>query len=214
MSKGHSEDTAAADNRQQLLDALGTLAEEVRVLREAVDELREEVRYGVRNLLDPDTSAGQPRRITSMPADPVAPDFADRVNRFRPEDLPPDSGGDSNGHTVLVDGEQFDAAIERLGPDVADALSRGETVPIEASRLADAMEDVEQLVYCCEQPKLQWYGDPDRPGISCANCGFPVAHEADILCWRGGDETAECSSDERMRQEHATPQRSSQRELF
>ena len=208
MGKGHRETANAEDNGQELLDALGKLVDEVHVLREAVDELREEVQYGVRNLLDPEGTMDRPRRITSMPSDPAAPDFAARVNTYHPEDLPAESDTENISCSILIDGQQFAAAVERLGPEVADALACGETVPIEAGRLAEAMNGVEQFVYCCPQPNLEWYGDPDHPGIACANCGFPVAHEGDILCWREPGEEAKPPPEEQ------NPRDSKQREMF
>lgn len=95
---------------------------------------------------------------------------------------------------VQVDAEQFGEAIRRLGKDVEQRLSQGETVHVGAEALAEAMEGVEELIYCCAQPKLVWYGDPERPGIACENCGFPVAHEGDILCWHKPEEDSPSSA--------------------
>ncbi len=83
---------------------------------------------------------------------------------------------------LQVDAEQFEKAVQRLGDDVLERLSKREIVHVEAKALAGAMEDVEEVVYCCSQPKLTWYGAPDRPGIACENCGFPVAQEGNIVC--------------------------------
>lgn len=168
------------DSDEDIAGAIRDLAEEVRVLRQAVDELREEVQYGVRNLV------GQP-----VPPRTPAPTPA----------------------TVQVDAEQFGKAIQRLGDGVPERLSRRETVHVEAETLAEAMEGVEELVYCCAQPKLVWYGDPDRPGIACENCGFPVAHEGDILCWHKPEEDSPSSAlAEPPAKKHPTS--SPQRELF
>jgi len=115
--------------------------------------------------------------------------------------------------TVQVDAEQFGKAMQRLGDGVAARLSRQKTVHVEPEALAEAMEGVEELVYCCPQPKLVWYGDPERPGIACENCGFPVAHEGDILCWREpeGDSPSSVPG-ESPASRHPTS--SPQRELF
>jgi len=44
--------------------------------------------------------------------------------------------------------------------------------------------DAEELGYCCEEPSLQWHGDPDAPGIACAHCGYLVAEVGQLLIWR------------------------------
>jgi hypothetical protein len=79
-----------ADGHEELLDAVQALTDEVRVLRHAVDELREEIQYAVRNLIDMPEVMQHARPLTSMPIDPAAPDFAERVNRLTPADLPPE----------------------------------------------------------------------------------------------------------------------------
>lgn len=79
-----------ADGHEELLDAVQALADEVRVLRQALDEFREEVQYAVRNLIETPGALQHARPLTSMPIDPAAPDFAARVNRFTPADLPPE----------------------------------------------------------------------------------------------------------------------------
>jgi hypothetical protein len=166
---------------EDIAGAIRDLAEEVRVLRQAVDELREEVQYGVRNLV-------------GRPVPPRAPE--------------------RTPVTVQVDAEQFGRAIQRLGDGVPERLNRQKTVHVEAEALAEAMEDVEELVYCCAQPKLVWYGDPDRPGIACENCGFPVAHEGDILCWQGPEEDSPTPSPEEPPPAEKKATGAPQRELF
>jgi hypothetical protein len=59
--------------------------------------------------------------------------------------------------------------------------SRSRHVLVDAQQFARAMEDVEQLVYCCEAPDLRWNGDPDRPGVACAECGFVVAENGAVV---------------------------------
>lgn len=62
------------------------LHEEVRVLREAVDELREVVEHLVRNIPPDFWQILRNRiRITSMARDPTATDFGERINSVPPE---------------------------------------------------------------------------------------------------------------------------------
>jgi hypothetical protein len=61
------------------------LAEELRTLRDAIDEIREELQWANRNA---DDLPGHPLhsfRLRSMPTDPAAPDWAERVNAVPPE---------------------------------------------------------------------------------------------------------------------------------
>lgn len=78
----------------RLIDAVEEVAEQLQVLREVIDEIREEFQWAVRN----NRLRCPPMHITSMPKDPLAPDFGTRVNRYTPENLsevfnapPPDS---------------------------------------------------------------------------------------------------------------------------
>ena len=78
------------DADEELIDAVNALKDEVRVLRQAVDEFREQVQYAIQNLIELPEALPHARPLTSMPADPAAPDFAERVNRLTPDDLPMD----------------------------------------------------------------------------------------------------------------------------
>lgn len=84
----------------EFVDEVRQLKEEVQVLRDVLSEIHEELQWAVRNTLLPSAAASPLRRITSMPLDPTAPDFAVRLNEVTPQDLPPESdGADSVGHT-------------------------------------------------------------------------------------------------------------------
>lgn len=78
---------------ERLTAAVESLCDEVRVLREAIDELREEYTWAVRNHRL--GSAPLVVHVTSMPADPLADDFGERLNRLKPKDLPPESAQDT-----------------------------------------------------------------------------------------------------------------------
>lgn len=173
---------AALETRDELAEAVEVLTAEVRVLRHAVDELREEIQYATRNVFDRPEPPLPHRRIVSMPLDPCADDFGERINALTPADLPPEA-------------------------EVQEQSSE----PAAPQDIANATEHAESGTYCCDQPQLAWYGDPDAPGIACAACGFPVAHEGDILCWRGEEQAAEVEASEPT--QPPAPE-SKQRELF
>jgi len=66
----------------QLTNVIDELRDEIRVLRTVVDELREELQYLVLNpeARLPGDEQWRPVRISSMPADPTASDFGERLN--------------------------------------------------------------------------------------------------------------------------------------
>jgi signal transduction histidine kinase len=59
--------------------------EEVGVLRDAIDELRELYQWALNNGRQ---DVSHPFRLTSMPVDPTASDWAERVNKVTAADLP------------------------------------------------------------------------------------------------------------------------------
>ena len=155
-----------SESEDSIVAALDRMTEEVRVLRQVVDELREEIQWAARNVVGETPPRLPTRRITSMPLDPTCDDFAERVNALTPADLPPET------------------------PATTAPTARGVVaVPsTEAHHTSETTESVNELAYCCDKPDLKWYGVPESPGIECANCQFPVAHDGDIVCWRGAEE--------------------------
>lgn len=141
--------------------AIDRLTEEVRVLRQAVDELRQEVQWGVRNALDPPHERPPVRRITSMPLDPCAEDFAERVNALAPADLPPDVRQGTSHSSVRVDAGQFERALDELANDTGQATpAAGETVTATAEQIEAAMEGVEQLHTAATNPTCSGTANP------------------------------------------------------
>jgi hypothetical protein len=81
-----SRPSAERDTEQidRLTAAVERLADEVRVLRDVLDELREDFRWASRN----DKLGGAVFMLTSMPADAAAEDWPERVNRYSADHLP------------------------------------------------------------------------------------------------------------------------------
>lgn len=67
--------------RLDLVELVKQLTQELTVLRQAVDELREEIQWGNRNPVE----LPSPFRLRSMALDPAADDWAERLNRL-PDD--------------------------------------------------------------------------------------------------------------------------------
>jgi len=70
-------DTFDAD---ELISAVHELRDELRVVRQVIDELREVVDYLSRNPVDDRWRMTGNLPVSSMPADPCADDFGDRLN--------------------------------------------------------------------------------------------------------------------------------------
>jgi len=71
-----------------LIDALQEVASQLGLIRQVLDEIFTELQWANQNPRDADDSNGAVRRITSMPLDPAAPDWAARLNRFTAADVP------------------------------------------------------------------------------------------------------------------------------
>lgn len=157
--------------------AIDRLTEQVNLLWKVVDEIREDFQWAVQN---PERSGGLPpvMRVTSMALDPCDPKWGEKLNALRPEDLPADEQRPSSA--IIVDGEQFEHALDRVAPPGPDG-TRPDRVLVKAGEFAEAMESIDQLVYCCTQPQLAWEGDPDAPSIICRACGFVVAEYGNLV---------------------------------
>lgn len=87
MPKGKPPTPSVASEIAELRRAIERLADEVRVLRDAVDEARDEFTWAARN--DKLRCPLPLTVLTSMPLDPLAKDW--ELNRLSAADLPPES---------------------------------------------------------------------------------------------------------------------------
>jgi hypothetical protein len=161
-SSGPNEETEGAT-----VEAIDRLTDELRVMRETLDEIREDLEHALRNgklgcrYLPPGF------RLTSMSADPTAPDFAERVNALCPADLPAEKVPGSSGteNDVFSGDSKCETSANSLPTLSTRQFHHGETAP--------------GFPFCCNQPALEWIGDHDQPEIHCAQCGEIVAVPAD-----------------------------------
>ena len=129
------------------------------MLRETLDEIRQDIDYVIRNgklgcrYLPPGF------RLTSMPTDPTAEDFAKRVNALTPADLPPEKQSEN---------EEQDVEVSDRPPPV-----------LSTRQFHHDVEAPPAIPFCCAKPELEWIGDHDQPEIICARCGEIVAVPAD-----------------------------------
>jgi hypothetical protein len=75
------------DAEDSIASSLDRLREELTVVRQVLDDIREELEWANRNRSEPTPSPLLPRRITSMPLDPCAADWAERLNRYSAADI-------------------------------------------------------------------------------------------------------------------------------
>lgn len=120
--------------------------DELSAIREALDGIRDDFAWWFNNHRREQWLPMQP--ITSMPIDPLAPNWAERLNKFTAADLP--------GNTVS---------------NPPHGRPRPETP--QATQPAEGLDDETQ--FCCEAPDLQWTGNAHIPGVACMNCGYIVA---------------------------------------
>lgn len=120
--------------------------DELSAIREALDGIRDDVAWWLRNHRQEQWLPVQP--ITSMPLDPLAQDWAERLNKVTAADLP-----------------------DNASPNRPERLQRSQ--PPRPTRAAEGLDDETQ--FCCEAPDLQWTGNAHVPGVACMNCGYIVA---------------------------------------
>jgi len=72
-----------AERIERLIDAVETVADQIEVLRNVIDEIREEFQWAVRNK----RLAPHVVHVTSMAKDPLDPQWAAKLNRLTPADL-------------------------------------------------------------------------------------------------------------------------------
>lgn len=84
----------------ELSKSIEELREELVLLRATVDELVVEAQWANRNSEERHPPRELLRPITSMPLDPCADDWAERLNQFSARDLPADAHIQHRGHSA------------------------------------------------------------------------------------------------------------------
>ena len=82
-----------------------------------------------------------------------------RENKIEPSTRPPEDSKPGSRHTS----------------------GRGHRIVIDAEQFMRAMDGIDQLVYCCDAPDLQWEGEPGTPGVRCRACGYIVAESGETV---------------------------------
>ena len=186
----------------EVKDARDHVTAEMRGLDQVIHDLAGRLQWMCNNVL------GDQWRVVSMPMNPAAPDFADRVRRMkigerismpagefehakdslslalacrRCECDPPASFEQAlrDGWTELMEDKTERWNYLGLCP-ACRAKEAAEAKQIEAE-IATRQKDVNDAVYCCISPQLEWNGDPEAPGIACVNCRHVVAESGALV---------------------------------
>jgi hypothetical protein len=137
--------------------------DELSAIREALDGIREDIDWWIKNHRREQWAPIQ--RITSMPINPLAADWSERLNEFTAADL---SGAPAHGRPKPRTPEQ--------------------------AAMAEDIDDDRH--FCCEQPDLQWTGDPPFPGVACQNCGYTVADCGSVVLHPAPDDPPDAEANE------------------
>lgn len=84
LAEIHGKVQEALDRIEHAVEVMREQTEEIGVLRDSIDESRELYEWAWRNR----QGEAPPVQLTSLPLDPAATDFAERVNRVVHQDLP------------------------------------------------------------------------------------------------------------------------------
>jgi hypothetical protein len=102
--------TKDTDVLERIAEAVEKLVGEVEILRAIIDRLQDDFAWALNNDAFRGSSLrcerSPPIHITSVPRDPLAPDWHERVNRFRPEDF------DDEVHESQSD-KEIDESVQR-----------------------------------------------------------------------------------------------------
>lgn len=109
----HHENEEQDDSQAELAGLIEQLTQEVTTLRQAVDEMREELTWELRQLREGTPEWKARFRLTSMPADAALPDFHQRVNAVDSSVFAAPAGTLND----LVQGLTSEAAASRLAAD-------------------------------------------------------------------------------------------------
>jgi hypothetical protein len=176
MAKRRASNEKRAEGESEAAAAVDRLTDNVRVVWQTLDEIRDDLQWALRNVAQA-AEVLRPMRVTSMALDPRDPEWGSKLNALRPEDVAPEP---AEGTKVTVDAEQFNDALDILVRS-GKVRVEGERVTLTAGDFASAMESVDRLVYCCENPALVWDGPPEAPNVLCRSCGYVVAEYGEVV---------------------------------
>jgi hypothetical protein len=143
--------------------SLERLSEQIEVVGEILDEIREEIQWAVRN--------GEWPRL-----DRLTVTAEDWIARLRAAAISPDPAAKGDVGRCLR--ELLDS------PEVRASLAEPiRQIAVELQEVV-AAEEARGEPYCCPNPNLQWINDASVPGVVCTNCDFVVAEGGDLVVYK------------------------------
>ena len=139
---------------------LKELITEIVTLRSAIDDIRAEIEWASRNLMQARGTETSVPPVSSMPVDPCDPQWAAKLNAVS-----------ARPHTSDSAEPAFDPPNERAATPQDEAVA-------------------ESPVYCCAQPRLAWQDDPETPSVVCQACGYVVAEYGNLVDGRADQQDA------------------------
>jgi hypothetical protein len=214
-----------AETASELAAAVERLTDEVHVLRQAVDDLREELLWELRQLRS-GAESKPPFRLASMPLDPLAPDFHQRVNAIDPRTLAESPPAEPTDLLSSFIGQLMsDAPTEELAAE--DWVEDQEFTPGEVVVIDPAMADWFEQYLVVVKRDAQWLMLDDGEGWfyllwrrdeQCYVRLLTEEQQAEITRLTGLSPDAEWRNEDSPAREpspvHAEPPQSTQRSLF
>ena len=139
---------------------LKQLVTEIVTLCSAIDDIRAEIEWASRNLMQARGMEPSVPPVSSMAVDPCDPQWSTKLN------------------VESARSETSDSAEPAFDP-----LNEHATRPQD-----EAVG--ESPVYCCAQPRLTWQDDPETPSVVCQACGYVVAEYGNLVDGRADQQDA------------------------
>lgn len=163
---------------------LQKLVTEIQTLHSAIDDLRAEVEWASRNLLQARSPRPPLEPLASMPADPCDPNFAAKVNAVSRRDVPDAEQRKSAGDGVeempqdrmraMWLAEEFRARV------VTDATGQ-HVISITDDEFTRLFGRGATFQKCCAAFKLKWSGERDAATVQCQTCAAVFLDAGEIL---------------------------------
>jgi hypothetical protein len=200
MAKNSKNQDTIGDS-QELAIAIEQLTDELRAALQSIDELRDDVVWAVRNLIG-NLPPQPPTILSSMPADPTAADWPDRLNRFSsngdPEPLPtlsarafiwPDDSAERA--RFCCESPELEWTGDSDDPSIVCAACGEIVAVLPESRTERQIQDVMARYQASLEAAACDQATNYNPEIVCNNCGDVVTEQGNLISCSSTDVVAE-----------------------
>jgi hypothetical protein len=140
---------------QETMEAAREEIMEIVEVRQTFARLKHEVRHIARQILGTPPSPATPPVPNVSKAMPPVPSPSPAIVAEQPEHFTPSP------------------------PE--DAPSERESSPTEEEQRLAAYEAHTELLYCCDRPKLKWFGEIDDLSVACDSCGYVLFARDELM---------------------------------